>query len=114
MIITQSFIAGKGKLRVYKEFDFEGKSKDIIQSTAALERDWNDQISSVDVISGSWRLFEHRDYKGESMLVCPGAKYSKVGYRYHYSSMKLGYDNECGGKSSIQTHLSNLFMTFVF
>ena len=90
-------------LRVYKDIDFKGQSEDIIQSTAsfALEPDWNDQISSVDAILGTWRLFEQRDYKGESMLVCSGRKYSKVDANDAYTSMKLVSDTECGGKSSI-------------
>ena len=75
--------------------------------------EWNDEMSSVDVISGSWRLYTHADYKGDSMLVCSGSKYSALDTNDAYSSVKLVSDDECGGKSSIQTHLSKLFMTFI-
>ena len=88
-------------LRVYKDIDFRGQSKEMSESTPWVGSDWNDQISSVDAILGTWRLFEHRDYKGESMLVCSGGKYSRVDANDAYTSMKLVSDTECGGKSSI-------------
>ena len=33
---------------------------------------WNDKISSIVVVSGTWRFFEHRDYGGRSWDLGPG------------------------------------------
>ena len=89
MIITQSFIAGKGKLRVYTDFGFRGQSKEMSESTSLVGSDWDDQISSVYAISGNWMLFTNSNYTGESMLVCSGKKYPSFRANDAYSSMRL-------------------------
>ena len=33
---------------------------------------WNDKISSVMVISGTWEFFQHRDFQGAMTRVGPG------------------------------------------
>ena len=34
--------------------------------------DWNDKISSVVVVSGTWQFFEHAGFGGASTIVGPG------------------------------------------
>src|SRR5260370_37271432 len=34
--------------------------------------DWNDRISSVVILSGTWQFFEHAGFGGASAHVCPG------------------------------------------
>lgn len=33
---------------------------------------WNDKVSSIIVVSGTWRFFEHRDYGGRHWDLGPG------------------------------------------
>jgi hypothetical protein len=33
---------------------------------------WNDRISSIIVVSGRWRFYEHRDYTGAQWDLAPG------------------------------------------
>jgi hypothetical protein len=33
---------------------------------------WNDKISSIVVVSGVWKFFEHRDFKGKEWTLGPG------------------------------------------
>jgi hypothetical protein len=34
--------------------------------------DWNDEVSSIKILSGTWQFFEHKDYQGSSTALGPG------------------------------------------
>ena len=91
-------------LRVYKDYDFGGESRDIVESTTWVGKDWNDVVSSVDAIQGTWRLYREAFYQGQSMLVCSGRKYSYLDFNDDFTSSQLVSDDECS-KYSIRNHI---------
>ena len=65
--------ASSAKIRVFEHVSFLGANLDIQQSTRVLPSipdsanpddvfDWNDKISSIIVIKGTWRLYEHSNF----------------------------------------------------
>ena len=51
------------RLVVYADADFSGRSLTITDTLIDMPKsddfDWNDQISSIEVLEGTWRLYEH-------------------------------------------------------
>jgi hypothetical protein len=55
--------------------NFDGASDDLTREEKGAfgeGGEWNDTISSIDVHSGVWRLFEHIHYQGEHRDYGPG------------------------------------------
>ena len=75
-------------IKIY-EHDFKGRELILHDSTPDLRKvnDFNDIASSVEVIDGKWKMCEHVDYKGKSMMVGPG--------RYDYSVISKMIGNDC-------------------
>jgi Beta/Gamma crystallin/Metallo-peptidase family M12B Reprolysin-like len=59
---------------LYEHINFRGAHKHIIdRDEANLHIDgWGDRVSSIQVVSGRWRLFQHVDYGGWSTVLGPG------------------------------------------
>ncbi len=53
---------------------FKGDSWRTVFNSSWVGDDWNDRISSCVVVSGSWTLYQHRDYGGESVTIGLGYK----------------------------------------
>src|SRR3954469_3321495 len=64
---------------VYQHINFGGAQLHSTGSRRDLRRfNWNDQISSIQVHSGTWQFFEHIHFGGSVMRVGPGS-YSALG-----------------------------------
>ena len=58
---------------VYKDANFGGDSFRTNLDYTYVGDDWNDSISSVIVVSGTWQLYENADFGGaKSNLLTPG------------------------------------------
>jgi hypothetical protein len=68
--------AGQCLVSVYWDADFKGERWDTAQDQSYVGNHWNDQISSIRVISGTWRFYWDANYGGDTMDLKPGE------YRY--------------------------------
>jgi hypothetical protein len=59
---------------LYEHSNYRGRHKHIIDNDEPnLHADgWGDRISSIQVISGHWKIHQHTNYGGWSMLLWPG------------------------------------------
>lgn len=57
---------------VYWDADFKGERWDTEQNQHYVGDHWNDQISSIRVVSGIWRFYWDADYGGEMIELKPG------------------------------------------
>ena len=75
----------------------------MTESTPNLVRkDFNDIASSVVVTMGTWKLWEHVDYKGKFFVVTPG-KYNISEIREKIGNDVISSVELCNGK-----HLNNI------
>ena len=51
---------------IYENSNFSGAQQRINGSIPNIGLEWNDKISSVVVISGTWQFFDHENYGGDS------------------------------------------------
>ena len=51
---------------IYENSNFSGAQQRINGSIPNIGLEWNDKISSVIVISGTWQFFDHENYGGDS------------------------------------------------
>ena len=54
------------KLIAFKHQNYGGDARVFTSSDAALADGWNNEISSVIVVEGSWTMFGHRGNEGSS------------------------------------------------
>ncbi|MGO9699201.1 MAG: beta/gamma crystallin-related protein [Xanthobacteraceae bacterium] len=73
---SQQAQGGQCAVSVYWDADFKGERWDTEQNQRYVGNHWNDQISSIRVISGTWRFYWDADYGGEMVELKPG--------EYHY------------------------------
>jgi len=72
---------------VFSGVDFQGEQLRTNLS-GNVSSQWNDKISSIIVVSGTWQFFEHKDYGGAS------SKPLTPGY-YHWVEMpQVGMKND--------------------
>jgi hypothetical protein len=57
---------------VYQDISFGGAEWRTNLDYSYVGDFWNDSISSVIVISGTWQFFENADFSGASTIVGPG------------------------------------------
>lgn len=57
---------------VFQDINFGGAEWRTNLGYSYVGDDWNDKISSVIVISGTWQFFEHANSGGASTTVGPG------------------------------------------
>jgi len=57
---------------VYWDINFGGADWRTNLDWSYVGDNWNDQISSVIVISGTWQFFENSNYGGAAVTVGPG------------------------------------------
>lgn len=64
---------------VFKDYNFDGKNAVFYQSEKNLENvwgggqsNWSDEISSIKVKSGRWRIHDHVNFGGRSYDLGPG------------------------------------------
>jgi hypothetical protein len=63
---------------VYWDANFRGESFHTSGDLSYVGDHWNDQISSIRVISGLWEFYWDADYRGEVLRLGPG-EYPYVG-----------------------------------
>lgn len=66
------------QLKVWREAKFWGPMDTYIADTKDLSLWMNDNISSIEIVSGVWQFFEDKDYLGASVNVGPG-RYPNLG-----------------------------------
>ncbi|HEX5904707.1 MAG TPA: beta/gamma crystallin-related protein [Candidatus Nitrosocosmicus sp.] len=57
---------------VYEHVNYSGAEWRINFITSNVGSFWNDKISSIIVISGTWEFFEHINYGGRVWVLTPG------------------------------------------
>ena len=57
---------------VYKDANFGGDNWRTNLGWGYVGDYWNDSISSMIVISGTWEFFEHANFQGASTILGPG------------------------------------------
>jgi len=62
---------------VYESINFGGESFDSTYDQPYVGDHWNDKISSIKVVSGTWRFYESPNYGGRYWDLGPGG-YSSV------------------------------------
>ncbi len=68
---------GRGcEVVVFWDADFQGEQWRTTRDSEFVGPHWNDQISSIQVLSGTWEFYWDAGYRGEVMRLGPGA------YRY--------------------------------
>ena len=67
-------IARLPEIVVYHDDDFGGPSIRTNLSCVYFSQDdgWNDEISSIIVVSGTWTMFTDKEYGGDSVVLKPG------------------------------------------
>ncbi|MGA8398462.1 MAG: beta/gamma crystallin-related protein [Stellaceae bacterium] len=63
---------------VYWDANFRGESLHTEGDMSFVGQHWNDQISSIRVLSGFWEFYWDADYRGEVLRLGPGS-YPYVG-----------------------------------
>jgi hypothetical protein len=66
---------GQCRVTVYWDADFKGEQWDTSQNQTYVGNHWNDQISSIRIVSGTWRFFWDANYRGEMIELKPGEYY---------------------------------------
>ena len=67
---------------VFRDAKFEGQKWTSSTAVSKMDDNWNDQISSIVVISGTWNFYQDWYYKGPSFQLKPG-EYSYVGDKWN-------------------------------
>jgi hypothetical protein len=57
---------------VYWDANFRGESLHTEGDMSFVGQHWNDQISSIRVLSGFWEFYWDADYRGEVLRLGPG------------------------------------------
>ena len=74
-------------IKLFEHADYAGSQLTLTESCSNLiSRNFNDKVSSVCILWGTWRLYEHVDYKGRQAEFGPGV------YNIQEISAKLGND----------------------
>tara|TARA_B100000508_G_C11374850_1_gene235578 strand:+ start:197 stop:475 length:279 start_codon:yes stop_codon:yes gene_type:complete len=87
------------KIIVFKKQNYDGDALVITDSTNLKGTGFNDDISSVIVVEGSWVLYKDKDYSGNSFPVWDSSGPSDDGCYPSYSDWGQGNNNKI---SSIQ------------
>ncbi len=62
-----------GKITLYEHASFKGKTLTLEKSAPNFsDLKFNDEASSIKVLSGTWILYEHANYSGRSALIGKG------------------------------------------
>ena len=65
--------SGTVAILLYQHSDFRGRQLALSNSeTSLVSRDFNDQISSFIITGGSWTLYRHTNFNGQSATFGPG------------------------------------------
>ena len=73
---------GQCRVSVYWDGDFKGERWDTGQNQTYVGNHWNDQISSIRILSGTWRFYWDANYRGEMVELKPG-EYRYVGNHWN-------------------------------
>lgn len=85
--VISSVRLNTAEIVLYEHAGFEGRAVPITQSTPNLcDLNFNDKVSSIIVLSGTWSVFEHVDYQGKCHQFCRGS------YDYRMISGTIGND----------------------
>lgn len=57
---------------VFADSNFRGSSGSFTQDLSNVGNFWNDKITSVKVISGTWQVFGDTNFNGRSITLSPG------------------------------------------
>lgn len=58
---------------LYEHAGFQGQTIQLTESCPDLRKmHFNDKVSSIEVVSGSWKVCEHIEYSGKSWVIGPG------------------------------------------
>lgn len=60
------------EVAIYEHIDYGGRKDQTSLNWQFVGGFWNDRISSIVVLGGHWRFFEHINYGGKSWLLGPG------------------------------------------
>lgn len=60
------------EIAIYEHINWGGVKDQTTLNWVYVGGFWNDKISSIVVLGGVWRLFEHRDFTGQSWDFGPG------------------------------------------
>ena len=86
-------MATKAKIILFQYVNFGGGSLVLDHNDPKLsDQDFNDRLSSLVVVEGTWELFEHKDYKGDPWVVSAKGGPDKDGVYPDYSAWD-GKDN---------------------
>lgn len=69
-------------MKGFSEPDLQGESFTTTDNYPDM-KEWNDQIGSVQVVSGTWEFFSDDNYGGESMRLAPG-DYRQLGESWQF------------------------------
>jgi len=70
-----SIIIGGAKypdLKVYEDINFGGDSAGTNFDTPYVGNYWNDRISAINIVSGTWTFYRDANYQGDSITLGPG------------------------------------------
>ena len=95
------------ELKVWKDLKFRGESRTIDTSSNnignTLGVNWDNEIQSVESISGTWILYIDNWYGNggvEPVQVCPGQQFQNLQYYYHTNAIssirRIDGPSECG------------------
>ena len=60
------------EVAIYQHIDFGGANERTNLNYYYVGDWWNDQISSIVVVSGIWEFFQHHHYEGQKWTLRPG------------------------------------------
>lgn len=69
---TAATIQGGWALEVYRHANLTDKLGSFNQRSPGLSSNSNDQISGFNINAGTWRFYEHANYKGAYLELGPG------------------------------------------
>jgi hypothetical protein len=73
---------GQCLVSVYWDADFKGEQWNTVQNQTYVGNHWNDQISSIRIVSGTWRFYWDANFGGEMLELKPG-EYRYVGNHWN-------------------------------
>ena len=72
LLIVAAGSVSAGKVVVYHDINFGGAQFTATSNIPYVGDSWNDQISSIKVLSGNWRFYQDANYKGPFWDLEPG------------------------------------------
>jgi len=70
---TAAAIGGGAKIEVYRDSNSRVSLGSFNTGSAQLSLAANDKISSIKVNEGAWTLYEHANFRGQSVMYGPGS-----------------------------------------